>query len=82
MGYGWHSCRRWFARTAYSAAVTQHDILAVSRLLSHTSVVPTIRYLRLEEATINQAYAGIAAQLAGVVEGISPLKNQPCANLR
>ena len=82
VGYGWHSCRRWFARTAYSTAVTGHDIMAVSRLLSHTSVVPTLRYLRLEEGTLNLAYAGVAAQLAGVGQGVSPTENPACAKLR
>lgn len=82
VGYGWHSCRRWFARTAYSEEVTGHDIHATSRLLFHTSIVPTERYLRLDEVTLGNAYAGIAAQLAGVGREISPLKMQSRANLR
>jgi hypothetical protein len=65
-GYGWHACRRWFARTTYSA-VTGNDILLTSQTLGHASIAPTVRYLGLDGEAINHAFAGVAAHLPAVI---------------
>jgi integrase len=63
-GFGWHSARRWFARTAYyRGGATVGDIVTTSSMLGHANLQSTLRYVGDDPAAIAQAFGGVAAHL-------------------
>jgi len=76
-GFGWHSCRRWWAIKAYSAAVTGHDLLATSRALGHARLTTTALYLGRDEDAVRAAFVGVAAALppaTHLTDEVQPLR--------